>query len=327
MQGNRKRSRKRNRKSRNRKTKRTTRVLLVTVLILAVALALGLFLYVREGEDKEETKEYSGISVDLQDLLSPNAVLIEENDGAIIGEKLSDERIFPASMTKILSVYVAIESIRNLDKSVTFSADIFDDLYEQDASRAGFEPGETTTVRDLLYGALLPSGAECCIQLAIEAAGSEEGLVEKMNSKVEKLGLKDSHFTNCTGLHDDDQYTTAYEMALILKAALENETFRTVFTTHYHVMKPTNLHPDGFTVWSTFFKSVENEDVTGGKILGAKTGYTEEAGLCMASMAEIDGQDYILVTAGWTNEEDVGNYHFTDAFTAYDLLGDALLGS
>ncbi len=270
------------------------------------------------------SSEAAEVFVDLDSLYSPCAVLIEESSGDVIGSKQGYVRIYPASMTKILSVYVAIESIRDLDAPVTLEADFYEELYEEDASRAGFEPGETTTIRELLYGALLPSGAECCMQLALEAAGSEEGLVALMNQKVQELGLTESHFTNCTGLHDEDQYTTPYEMALILREALSNDTFRKVFTTHYHVMEATNVHPEGFTVWNTFFKAVPDEIVAGGEILGAKTGYTSEAGHCLASMAMIGDKEYILVTAGWCLEDDADNYHITDAYTAYDLLGESL---
>ncbi|MCC8137521.1 MAG: D-alanyl-D-alanine carboxypeptidase [Clostridiales bacterium] len=281
----------------------------------------GLFSLINLTETEADTAP--DVSVDLDSLYSPHAVLLDKNTGTVMGAKSSDEVIYPASMTKILSVWVAIENIKNLDASVTMDTEFYDALYAAGASRAGFEPGETTVIRELLYGALLPSGAECCIQLAIEAAGSEDGLVELMNQKVEELGLTQSHFTNCTGLHDDDQYTTVYEMALILQAALEDSTFRTVFTTHYHVMSATDIHPDGFTVWSTFFKNVADEIVTGGEIIGAKTGYTAEAGLCLASLAQIGDREYILVTAGWASE-DVGSYHIKDAFAGYDLLGEAL---
>ncbi len=311
---------------------------LLLFLLLVAAVLAGIRILGRGGQEntadgsgffhlfRSEDSEGSAVpdvSVNLDSLYSPYAVLIDRESGTIMASKQSDEVIYPASMTKILSVWVAIESIKNLDADVTMSADYYDELYAQNASQAGFEPGETTIIRDLLYGALLPSGAECCMQLAIEAAGSEEELVALMNQKVEELGLTQSHFMNCTGLHDDEQYTTVYEMALILRSALENETFRTVFTTHYHVMSATDMHPDGFTVWSTFFKNVADEIVTGGEILGAKTGYTEEAGLCLATMAGVGDREYILVTAGWTSE-DVGSYHILDAFSGYNLLGDAL---
>jgi len=332
-------SRRQGRKRRNGKNAGRKAVLLclAVFLILVIAVFAGMYFLGRSGQENvsgsqgilrflsssKVTDTAPDVTVDLDSLYSPYAVLIDKNTGTVLGSKRSDEKIYPASMTKILSVWVAIENISNLDASVTMSTDYYDALYAQNASQAGFEPGETTVIRELLYGALLPSGAECCMQLAIEAAGSEEGLVELMNQKVEKLGLTQSHFANCTGLHDDEQYTTVYEMTLILQAALENETFRTVFTTHYHVMSATDVHPDGFTVWSTFFKNVADEIVTGGEILGAKTGYTEEAGLCLATMAQVGEREYILVTAGWSSE-DVGSYHILDAFTGYNLLGEAL---
>ncbi|MCC8101089.1 MAG: D-alanyl-D-alanine carboxypeptidase [Clostridiales bacterium] len=334
----------RNRKHSARKSRagkidgrRTVLIFLTVFLVLVIAVFAGTHLL--RQSDQENASDSQGIlsflsspkttdtapdvTVDLDSLYSPYAVLIDKNTGTVMGAKRSDEKIYPASMTKVLSVWVAIENISDLDASVTMSSDYYDALYAQNASQAGFEPGETTVIRELLYGALLPSGAECCMQLAIEAAGSEEGLAELMNQKVEELGLTQSHFANCTGLHDDDQYTTVYEMALILQAALENDTFRTVFTTHYHVMSATDIHPDGFTVWSTFFKNVADEIVTGGEILGAKTGYTEEAGLCLATMAQVGEREYILVTAGWSSE-DVGAYHILDAFSGYNLLGEAL---
>ncbi len=314
-----------NRRGRKKRSAAQTLLGLFITFVLLVAVCIaGVILLSRYSQSGNVSSQKADMEVSLNDLYSPYAVLIEADNCAVIGEKNSNERIYPASMTKILSVLEAIESIRDLNKKVTISEDFYDNLYDSDASRAGFEPGETTTVNDLLYGALLPSGAECCMQLAIEAAGSEEGLVQKMNNKVNRLGLTGTNFVNCTGLHDSEQYTTVYEMALILKEAVSNETFRNVFTSHYHVMDPTEVHPDGFTVWSTFFKSIEDDSVTGGKILGAKTGYTEEAGLCLASLAEIGGKDYILVTAGWCSEEDIDAYHITDAFTAYNRLGEAL---
>ncbi len=333
----RKRSARRRKQSRRRKYKHTFTACLIVFALLIVILAMGIFLLSRGGKEdtvgnysffsffksSDVTDTAPNVTVDLDSLYSPHAVLIDKNTGTVMGEKSSGEVIYPASMTKILSVWTAIENIKNLDASVTMDTEFYDALYAAGASQAGFEPGETTVIRELLYGALLPSGAECCMQLAIEAAGSEEGLVELMNQKIEELGLTQSHFTNCTGLHDADQYTTVYEMALILQAALENSTFRTVFTTHYHVMSATDVHPDGFTVWSTFFKNVADEIVTGGEIIGAKTGYTEEAGLCLATLAEVGDREYILVTAGWSSE-DVGSYHIKDAFSGYDLLGEAL---
>ena len=189
---------------------------------------------------------------------------------------------------------------------------------------AGFLPGESVRLRDLLYGILLPSGAECCLTFACGIAGSEAAFVELMNQKVADLGLTRTHFTNCTGLHEEEQFSTVTEIGRILQEALRNPTFYEVFTTHHYSVAPTEIHPDGFTFWSTLFKSTVDEIVTGGEIIGGKTGYTDEAGHCLASAAEIYGKIYILVTAGWPDEPEDEMYHINDAFRAYNALGAVL---
>lgn len=162
------------------------------------------------------------------------------------------------------------------------------------------------------------------MQLAIEAAGSEEAFAGLMNQKAQELGLTQTHFTNCTGLHHEEQYSTPKEIALILQAALEDKTFREVFTTHNYSVKPTNVHPEGFTFWSSMFKNMQAENVIGGEIMGGKTGYTNAAGYCLASMAEVEGREYIQVTAGWASNPRVSLYHINDAFLGYNTLGRAL---
>ncbi len=262
--------------------------------------------------------------VDLGILDSPYAVLMDAESGEPLAAKRSEEKIFPASMTKILTVLVAIEHIPDLDETIHMSEDFYEQLYEEDASRAGFEPGEPAKIRDLLYGALLPSGAECCIQLARQAAGSESAFVDLMNQKAADLGLVQTKFVNCTGLHDAEQFSTCTEIAKILRAAIQNETFFDVFTTHHYSVDPNDIHPEGFTFWSTLFKATVDEIVTGGEIIGGKTGFTEEAGHCLASAARIYDHIYILVTAGWGPDPENEMYHINDAFRAYDALGSAL---
>lgn len=277
-----------------------------------------------EPQDAADGASPSEQIIDLGILDSPYASLMDAQTGELLATKRSDEKIFPASMTKILTVITAIEHISDLDASIYMEEDFYEDLYDEDASRAGFEPGEQASIRDLLYGALLPSGAECCIELARQAAGSESAFVELMNQKVADLGLTQTHFTNCTGLHNAEQFSTCTEIAKILQNAMQNETFLNVFTTHSYSVAPTDIHPEGFTFWSTLFKATEDEIVTGGEIIGGKTGYTDEAGHCLASAAEIYGNKYILVTAGWSDDPEDEMYHINDAFRAYNALGSAL---
>lgn len=271
-------------------------------------------------EAPRESEAESAVTVNLDVLESPYAILLDGSTGQVIASKRGDEKIFPASMAKIMTVLTAIREIDDLDQTITMSYDFFDELYEQDASRAGFEPGEEAVVRDLLYGALLPSGAECCIQLAILASGSEEAFAGKMNENALAMGLTQTHFVNATGLHSEEQFSTPHEIALIMQEALKDETFYQVFTTHHYTVQPTAVHPDGFTFWSTLFKNVESSAVNGGEIMGGKTGYTSEAGHCLASMALVNDHPYLLVTAGWSQNPDPGNYHIRDAFAAYNQI-------
>ncbi|MBM6676312.1 D-alanyl-D-alanine carboxypeptidase [Olsenella uli] len=254
----------------------------------------------------------------LPQLYSEYAVL-EDASGAVIAEKGAHERMRPASMTKMMTVLVAVERIGDLDAPVTVTGDDFAGLYEANASLAGFEPGERTTARELVYGALLPSGAECCQALARVTAGSTDAFVALMNERAAELGMTDTHFCNTTGLDEDGHYSTVADMATLLRAALQNEDFRAAFTCATHVVPPTNQHPGGFTLRSTLSESLTSYEVPDGRILGGKTGYTEGAGLCLASAAEVDGRLYVLVTAHAPGAQDSGQNAW-DAVTAYTWL-------
>lgn len=254
----------------------------------------------------------------LPQLHSQFAVL-EDSQGTVLAEKGAHERMRPASMTKMMTVLVALEHIDDLDAPATVTSDDFAGLYEAGASLAGFEPGERTTVCQLVYGALLPSGAECCQALARIAAGSEDDFVDLMNARAAELGMTDTHFCNTTGLDEDGHYSTVADMATLLRAALGNEDFRAAFTSSTHAVPPTNQHPDGFTLRSTLSESLPSYEVSGGRILGGKTGYTAGAGLCLASAAEIGGRLYVLVTAHAPGAQNSGQ-NAQDAVAMYSWL-------
>lgn len=262
--------------------------------------------------------------VDLTGINSSSAVLIEANGGKVIGEINSEETIYPASLTKMMTAIVAIENLDSLNQEITLTTEMFAGLYEQDATQAGFQPGETVTALDLLYGVLLPSGAECCIALADTVSGSEEDFVVLMNQKAAKIGMENTHFCDSTGLHNPDHYSTVKDMAVLLKYSLKNDDFRKIIQTPWYYTGPTNIHPDGITYYSTLFKNLSDTSVTGGKIMGGKTGYTSEAGLCLASFARIQDREYILVTANAPGESGSA-LHIQDAVTIYNRLGAAAL--
>lgn len=313
------------RRYRSRKRKRRQRQTLLFVLAV-VFVFFGLELLIEWGSGigswMGELKKPVVKELDLSGINSSYAILIQARNGKTVGEINADQQMYPASLTKMMTCLVAIEELRNLNNEITLTQEMFAGLYEQNATQAGFQPGETVRAIDLLYGVMLPSGAECCIALSDTIAGSEEGFVELMNKKADKLGMKDTHFMNSTGLHDLEHYSTARDMAILLKAALKNDTFREIIESPWHSTPSTNIHPDGITYYSTMFKNLSDAAVTGGKIMGGKTGYTGEAGHCLASFAEIEGVEYILVTAGASSSSGT-TPHIADAVTVYNRVGEA----
>lgn len=316
------------RRRRRRRKNSGKRIFVCAVIEILVLLALGIVLCWNRGVSSW-VGNLAGIfdravvkDVDLSGIHSPNAVLMDAGSGKVISEVAGEEVIYPASMTKIMTAIVAIEGLDSVEKEITLTDEMFAGLYEQNATQAGFQPGETVRAIDLLYGVMLPSGAECCIALADEVSGSEEAFVEKMNKKAKRLGMKKTNFCDSTGLHDPDHYSTAYDIAVLLRYALHNSTFREIIESGRHSTPGTNVHPDGITFYSTLFKNLSNTEVTGGRILGGKTGYTGEAGHCLASFAEIDGREYILVTAG-AEADASGIPHIQDCQTIYNRVGAA----
>ena len=251
---------------------------------------------------------------------SKSALLMDRNSGQVLAQKSAHARCDPASLTKMMTVLLAIEACPDLDEAVTLPEDIFPALDAEDASMAGFQPGETVTVRDLLYGAMLPFGAECCETLARQVSGSEEAFVALMNQKAQELDMLNTHYANPTGLTAPDHKTTATDLAKLLCAALNNETFRTVFTTETYTSTATPQHPEGLTFSSTLLSQLNGDEIPNGKILGGKTGYTRAAGLCLASLAEVNGREYILITLGAPGDHSTEPFHIRDALSVYRHL-------
>ncbi|MDO4332762.1 MAG: hypothetical protein Q4C58_08760 [Eubacteriales bacterium] len=142
-----------------------------------------------ETESPKEQDIPSVPEVDLTQLYSPYAILVDPDSGTVIAEKNSRERIYPASLTKIMTAVIVLENMEDLNETIVLPGEMFGTLMVQHASLAGFEPGESVSVKDLLYGILLPSGAECCIACADRIAGSEDAFVELMNAKVVSSNL------------------------------------------------------------------------------------------------------------------------------------------
>lgn len=239
-----------------------------------------------------ENTLYLGDEID-----SSNAIFIDMETGNILADKGSKQRIVPASMTKVLTLLVAAENIDNLDDTFQITSEITDYSFVNGCSNAGFEKEEVVTVRDLLYGTNLPSGADAALGLATYVAGSQEAFVELMNKKLEELGLSETaHFTNCIGIYDENHYCTVYDMAVIMNAALNNEICREVMSAHTYNTSITEQHPEGILLSNWFLRRIEDKD-TGGEVICGKTGYVDESGSCAVSYGTDEkGRSYICVT-------------------------------
>lgn len=298
------------------------------LIILIFILSLAATFVMRNGGTEEGARssfnildeQVNGDKVKIGKLSSKYVALYELESWNELYKKNSQEKMFPASLTKMMTAVILIEKSNDLDAVVKLDSDMFESLYKEGASMAGFLPGEIVTKKDLLYGILLPSGAECCVGIAINIAGSESEFVKIMNQKAKEIGMKNTHFENSTGLNSKEHYSTAEDMALLLKYALQFEIFEEAFTASSYYVQPTNMHVDGVTLYSRLFNDLPDSSLVNGKILGGKTGYTEEAGLCLASLAEINGKKYILVTAGAEGNHTTSPYHILDAKNIYNNI-------
>ncbi len=247
--------------------------------------------------------EYTDYTVALgEEIESSSSILVCVDDGEVLASRNSLVKMYPASMTKIMALIVAVEHIENFDDTFTMTYEIINPLYLQNATVTGLTSGETVPITDLLYGAILPSGADATDALALYTAGDNETFVEWMNDKVKELGLENTHFTNTSGLHDENHYTTAYDMAVILDYAMHSEICREVLGAVKHTTVSTDSHPAGVEMYSTMYSKIHRDQIDGVEIVGGKTGYTYEAGHCLASCAEKDGKLYIAVTGGGENK-------------------------
>lgn len=242
--------------------------------------------------------EETGHTVDFApDVLAARGILIDPKTHTIIASRGGKNKMVPASMTKVLTLLVAVEHIKDLNDTFTITAEIGDYAKKHDLSIVGFREGEVVTVKDLLYGTILPSGGDAAMALATYVAGSEENFVELMNQKLITLGLSEtSHMTNCVGIFDEDHYSTCYDIAMIMQAALDNELCRKILTERKYMTASTEQNPQGIEISNWFLRRIEDKDC-GGTVMYAKTGYVKESGYCAVSYAiSADGDPLILVT-------------------------------
>ncbi len=230
-------------------------------------------------------------------MTSLNAILVDVDNGLITGGVDYRARIYPASMTKVMTLLVAVENTDDFEKKVPVSSVATNYAYSKKLSAVNFAIDENVTIKDLCYGTILPSGADAAAELAIQVAGSMDDFVVMMNERAESLGISDTtHFSNVSGSFDENNYSTCEDLAKIMNAAMDNEYCRQVLSAHKYTTSKTTEHPDGIEISNWFLRRIEDKD-TGGEVIGAKTGFVVESRNCAVSYYTSDsGRNYIAVT-------------------------------
>lgn len=251
-------------------------------------------------------------------ITSENVILYNMNDDKILYSKNADEIVEIASLTKMMTALVTIENTSDLTKEITITEKDFEGTTGY--SKAGFKVGDKVTYEDLLYGILLPSGADA-VNAAVNNTLGYKMFIAKMNETAKKIGMNNTNFSNPIGKDDKNNYSTASDIAKLLKYSLKNETFKKVFTTKSY--KTTN----GLNLKST----VSNYDniLQTNKIDGAKSGFTKQAGRCLASITNLHDVNYLLVVIKSSTEypynaikDTISIYNYYDENYSYQSILD-----
>lgn len=264
------------------------------------------------------------------ELAAESAILIESTTGQILYEKNSETKMYPASITKILTAIITLEQC-NLSDIVTVSQAAVSNL-PQGSSTGELKAGETFTVEQLLYALLVNSGNDAANVLAEHIAGSNESFATIMNTKATEIGATNSNFVNPHGLHEENHYVTAKDMSLIAKYAMYNETFRQIVTTQTYTMPNTEIYTEEERVYTNTNLMLFDKAMPGNSvnyyyeyITGIKTGQTTQAGKTLVASAKKDNMELICVILGVKNSNETSNRYldakklFTYGFNNYFL--------
>lgn len=238
-------------------------------------------------------------------------IIMDSDTGTVLYGKNMDQPYYPASITKILTALIVLERC-DLNEMVTFS---HDDVYNVEAgsSSAGIDEGDVLTVRDCLYALMLASANESANALACHISGSREAFAQLMNEKAKSLGCTGSHFNNPSGLNDENHYTTAHDMALIARAAIQNPEFLTINGTRSYQLAPTKRTPDGGYVANHHKMLNKNEAVYYPGAFAGKTGYTSLAGNTLVTCAKKNDMTLIAVVLNGHQS------HYSDTKALFDF--------
>ena len=239
-----------------------------------------------------------------------SAVVIDLEYGAVLYSKNADEKLYPASITKVMTGFLACENLNPEDKFVMTEANAFG--IESGSSSIYASPGEEFTVEQGMMALMLESANEIALQLGEEVSGSVKKFVELMNEKARELGCTNTHFNNPNGLPDERHYTTAHDMALIAKAAWKNRLFRKYVCTGYFTIEPTNIREEALPMMN-HHRMMKGQSRAYDGVLGGKTGYTEAAGNTLVTYAKRGNMRLAVVVMGSVD----GAYSDTAALLDY----------
>ena len=258
-------------------------------------------------------------------------VLVDLDSGRLLYELNKDEQRAPASLTKVMTVLLAVEALERgevtLDEMVTAQEDCLAGL-NTDSSTSGIQPGEVISYRDLLYCALVHSANEACNVLAHRVSGSVDKFVALMNLRAAELGCVNTHFADPNGLSNENHYSTAYELYLITEEALKHPLFTEICNTKGYDMAATNLSPARSFYNSNALITADSEygsSYVYSYAAGVKTGFTQKAGYCLISTAEKDGVRLLAVVMGcdgWLNAGIEDYENFIDSRRLYEWAFD-----
>ncbi len=252
--------------------------------------------------------------------VSGAVILIDADSGRVLYEKNADEKMFPASTTKVMSAILFIENINPSDV-VTASYNAVMDI-PIGASNMGLMADEQLLAEQLFYGVLVYSANEACNVLAEHMSGSVDAFVEQMNAKAKELGMNSTHFVNPHGLHDENHYTTARDMVKLARYAMQNETFREIVNTVTYYIEPTNKYEERRILSNTNYLINNASRYAYSAATGIKTGYTSAAANCLVSSATKGDENLIAVTLGAKQQVD-GVYSFIDSKAILEYGFDA----
>lgn len=248
-------------------------------------------------------------------LYSRAACVMDVDTGEILYYKNMDDRHYPASITKVMTGLLLIENA-DLDDTITFSQDCWNGLNYYNDMNIGMLNDEELTVNDALHAILMSSANEVCNGAAKYLSGSVSAFCDLMNERAKQLGCTNTHFVNPNGLHDPEHYTSAHDMALIAREAIQNPTFREITGCKEYTVKSTNLRPEGFTLYHKHQMLMDTK-YHYDACIGGKTGYTSEAKNTLVTYAEKN--DHTLVSVVMENSD---GHIYPDTISAMDYCFD-----